>query len=41
MLISVCVPLCLGTWPVPEFSASDPEEELAELFKKLQGMEGE
>ncbi|PFX15535.1 D-inositol 3-phosphate glycosyltransferase, partial [Stylophora pistillata] len=28
-----------STWPVPEFSASDPEEELAELRLKLQGME--
>ncbi|XP_022808797.1 uncharacterized protein LOC111345785 isoform X2 [Stylophora pistillata] len=28
-----------STWPVPEFSASDPEEELAELHLKLHGME--
>ncbi|XP_022809578.1 uncharacterized protein LOC111346564 [Stylophora pistillata] len=31
-----------GAWPVPEFSASDPEEELSELRLTLQGiLEGE
>ena len=41
MLISHCIPLLLGMLPLPGSSTFDPEEELEELQRKLQIMEGE
>ena len=41
MLISLCIPLLLGMFPLLESSTSDPEEELEELRMKLQIMKGE
>ena len=41
MLISLCITLFLGMFPLPGSSTFDPEEELEELRLKLQRMEGE
>ena len=41
MLISLCIPLFLGMFPLLGSSTSDPEEELEELRMKLQIMKGE
>ena len=41
MLISLCIPLLLGMFPLLESSTSDPEEELEELRMKLQTVKGE
>ena len=41
MVISLCIPLFIGMLPLPGSSTFDLEEELEELHKKLQIMEGE
>ena len=41
MLISLCITLFLGMFPLPGSSTFDPEEELEELHMKLQRTEGE
>ena len=41
MLISLCITLFLGMFPLLGSSTFDPEEELEELRMKLQRMEGE
>ena len=41
MLISPCITLFLGMFPLPGSSTFDAEEELEELRMKLQRMEGE
>ena len=41
MVIFLCIPLFIGMLPLPGSSTFDLEEELEELRKKLQIMEGE
>ena len=40
MVISLCIPLFIGTLPLPEFSTFDLEEKLRDLRNELEMMEG-
>ena len=41
MVISLCIPLFIGMLPLPGSSTFDLGEELEELHRKLQIMQGE